>query len=407
MESYAEKLRGRLNDEAFQYRRDAFVAFLKSPVRNYKESPTVKEYVEINDADLETMVNGQIMDTEAGGADASVISLNHELFRTSLPGQVRARKLSYIVSNEPELAAKYIYGFLGKERQEYLINSAWMDGVFLEIPDGYSGPLKLANYTHAGSSLCYRLVVVVGRNCNLDLTDSYFSTGNGSGVQGKTIYIHVGENSRVRYHYLQDKSESVTDLTFVRQFMQRYSEFTFFHINHGSGRVLFVDESQQYGESSAFRVYGVNFSAGRQKMDIRDSSFQVGESTTADIQVRGVVLGSSSTIHRGNIDLEESAIKSSGFYDSKILLLSKDGYANSKPALMIKNANTRSKHGSSISNVDEEQIFYLRSRGIPPAMAKSMVTAGFVGSMLERANDEDFRNKVYEYAKGIEINDLS
>ncbi|MEM0158425.1 MAG: SufD family Fe-S cluster assembly protein [Thermoplasmataceae archaeon] len=407
MESYAEKLRGRLNDEAFEYRRDAFLAFLKAPVRNYKESPTVKEYVEISDADLEAMVNGQVTETDINDTATDVLVLNHELARSNISGQIRIRKLSTVISEDPALASKYVYSFLGKERQEYLINSAWMDGIAIEIPDRFSGSLKISNYAHSSSSFCYKSIIIVGKECNIDLTDLYFSTGEGSGIQGKTIYLYVGENSKVRYHYLQDKGQGVTDITFVRQFMERFSEFTFFHINHGSDRVLFVDESQQKGDLSSFRVFGVNFSDRKQKMDIRDSSFQIGESTTADIQVRGVVLGSSSTVHRGNIDLEDSALKSSGFYDSKILLLSKDGYANSKPALMIKNANTRSKHGSSISDVDEDQIFYLRSRGIPTGMAKSMITAGFVGSMTERSNDEYFRNKVYEYAKGIELNDLS
>ena len=56
METYSETLKTRLNDEAFEYRRDSFLSFLKTPVRNFKESPTVNEYVEVNDRDLERMI---------------------------------------------------------------------------------------------------------------------------------------------------------------------------------------------------------------------------------------------------------------------------------------------------------------------------------------------------------------
>ena len=123
----------------------------------------------------------------------------------------------------------------------------------------------------------------------------------------------------------------------------------------------------------------------------------------ADIQVRGVVTGKSSTIHRGNVDIELESVNSTGFYDSRILLLSKDGYANSKPGLQIKNANTRSKHASAISSVDSEQILYLESRGIGKDDATSLITGGFIGSLIERSKNEKFRASVEKYAEGIRL----
>ena len=65
---------------------------------------------------------------------------------------------------------------------------------------------------------------------------------------------------------------------------------------------------------------------------------------------------------------------------------------------MIKNSNTRSKHGSSISNVDDEQIFYLSSRGIPKNIAKGIITTGFVSSILDSAEDKRFMERVYKLA---------
>ena len=155
------------------------------------------------------------------------------------------------------------------------------------------------------------------------------------------------------------------------------------------------------GEGSSFKTFGVSYSDGDQKFDIRDSSFQTGIASSADIKVRGVVKGKSLTIHRGNIDIEEKSIKSTGFYDSRILLLSKDGYANSKPGLIIRNNNTKSKHASSISSLDRDQVFYLRSRGIPEAVARSMLTEGFLLANLENASSEILIDKVHTYSEEI------
>lgn len=409
MESYPETLKTRLNDAAYEYRRDAFLAFLKSPVRDYKESPTVKEYVEITDNELQEMLHGEIIEsTDAPDfPENSNIKVLNERITVSeeLAKQgIIVTELADAINSHAELVKKYVYPQMGRERIEYLINSAWRNGLFIYVPDGARASFNVHTLTDAGSSYAYKSIVICGKESKVTFKDVHESLGEGNGMQGKNIYFFAGENAKIQYHYLQDKKETVRDITFVRQFLEKYAEFSFFHINHGSSKVLFMDESQQIGDHSDFKVFGVNFSSEDQKMDIRDSSFQEGKESTADIQIRGVVTGKSSTIHRGNIDLEENALNSSGFYDSKILLLSKDGFANSKPALEIKNANTRSKHGSSISNVDEEQIFYLRSRGIEDLVARGMITAGFVGSIIEKANDEDFTRKVYEYAEGLGAN---
>ena len=409
MENYPETLKTILNDEAYEYRRDSFLAFLKSPVRDYKESPTVKDYVEISDKDLEKMIYGEIPDTAGNiifDQDADIKIINDEVTASEqlLKKGVIACDMITAISQHKSLIEKYLIPRHGSERIEHLINSSWRNGLFIYVPENTKLKIKIHNLSDAASSFAYKSAIICGKDSAVELIDIYESTGSGRGIQGKNVYFFLDEYSKVKYHYLQDKLDTVTDITFVKQYQDKFSEFSFFHINHGSSRVLFANESRQFGASSDYRVYGVNFSTGSQKMDIRDSSFQEGIGSSADIQVRGVVTGSSSTIHRGNIDLEEIAIKSSGFYDSKILLLSREGYANSKPGLMIKNNDTRSKHGSSISNVDEEQIFYLRSRGIDLNTATGMVTAGFVGSIIEKANNQEFTKKVYEYAEGLGIN---
>lgn len=406
MESYPDTLKTRLNDSAYEYRRDAFLAFLKSPVRDYKESPTVKDYVEFADSELQEMIYGEVGKSDASpefNESSNIQILNEDIsVSEDLKNQgITVESMAHAIKNHPDLMKSLVYPRLGKERVEFLINSAWRDGLFITIPDNTEVSISVHALSEASASFASKTVIVCGKESKVRFTEIIESIGEGTGIQGQNIYFFADEYAKVEFLYLQDKKDTVRDITFVKQFLEKYASFSFFHINHGSSKVLFVDESQQLGQGSDFRVYGVNFSSENQKMDIRDSSFQVGTESNADIQVRGVVTGKSSTIHRGNIDLEEVSVLSSGFYDSKILLLSKDGFANSKPGLEIKNSNTRSKHGSAISNVDEEQIFYLKSRGIDDLVARGMVTAGFVGSIIERAHDEDFTRKVYQYAESL------
>lgn len=413
MEEYPETLKNRFNDKQYDYRVQAFKEFLKLPIRMHKESPTVKDYVEITDEELERMLFGEITLPEKKETikfppntdilmDNDVLHVNRDLEKKG----VIVTDMRTALSEHEDTIKKLTETNFGDERSEYLINSSWQNGIFIYIPKkAGSVNIKSEVVFDSNASFAFKTVIVLEDDTALNLTDTYTTTGKGNAVHGKNVYFFLGKRSKVQYNYLQDNVDTVTDLTHIKAFEDEFAEFDIYHINHGSNKVLFTNESNQFGRGSSFRVYGVSFSGKKQKMDIRDSSFQIGEETNADIQVRGVVTGGSSTMHRGNVDMEEDSRKSNGFYDSKILLLSKQGYANTKPALMIKNNDTRSKHGSAISNVDEDQIMYLRSRGIPPDEAKKIITAGFVASLIEKAKNDDFTQKVYEYAESLEEHD--
>ena len=407
METYPETLKTRLNDEAFEYRRDSFLSFLKTPARNFKESPTVSEYVEVTDKDLERMLYGEFgHDPRNPGflKEANIKVLNGKLESAeNLPDGVEIMDLVE-AAGDPDMRTRFLdNAHLGDDRMEFLINSAWQRGLFVKVEKNVNASITVHNLSSGSDSFAYKTVVSCGQDSKLNYTEVNENTSQGDAVQGKNIYFFQEEYSKVQFNYVQDKSLAVTDLSFVKSYQSRFTEFQIFHINHGGSRVIFGNESQQSGDSSDYRVYGVSFSDGKQKIDIRDSSFQAGKSSTGDIHVRGVVNGSSSTIHRGNIDLEFEAVNATGFYDSKILLLSKEGYANSKPGLMIKNSNTKSKHGSAISNVGEDEIMYLRSRGIDEKTARSMITEGFVSYVMEKSRSEFMNQRIQKYTEGTNI----
>lgn len=412
MEEYPETLKTRFNDEQYEYRVQAFKEYLKLPPRMHKESPTVKDYVEIKDEELERMLFGEITLPEKHETikfppntdilmDNNTLHVNSDLEKKG----VIVTDMKTAIREHADLMEKYAPEAFGDERTELLINSSWQNGIFMYIPSKVeSADIKSEIVFDATASFAFKTFVIIGDNVHLNLTETYSSTGKGNAVHGKNIYFALGKYSKLQYNYLQDNVNTVTDLTHVKTFEDEYAEAEIYHINHGSSKVLFENSSRQDGKGSSYRVFGVSFTGKDQKMDIRDNSFQVGTETNADIQVRGVVTGRSSTMHRGNIDIEEVSRKSEGFYDSKILLLSKEGFANTKPGLMIKNNDTRSKHGSSISNVDEEQIMYLRARGISEGEAKRIVTEGFVASLIEKARNDLFTERIHEFAESLDEN---
>ncbi|MCL4314342.1 MAG: SufD family Fe-S cluster assembly protein [Candidatus Thermoplasmatota archaeon] len=408
METFADILRDRFGNSAYGFRLESFKNFLRSRPRSYKESPTTKDYVSITDTELE-----KLLEAGSGEAESSFAKTNErEPADVAIyDGKLKEdREISGILITDLNSVAcsmnrgSAIFERYGKGREEHLINAAWENGYYLEIPDFHGNvTLNISNILSGSRSLATKSYIACGAGNTVNITDSYTSLRDNSNTFGRNIYIEVGQNSRVVFNYIQGKEDHSTDITFIRSYLSEGADFRIYHLNYGSSKVLFYNESEMMGDNSTFRTFGVNLSRNDQQMDIMDSSFQTGKSTHANIQVKGAVTDSSITMHRGNIDIEEKSIQSTGFYDSKLLLLSEKAYANSKPALVIKNNNTRSKHGSAISSVDQDEIFYLQSRGIDRKNARTIITEGFLSSYLEQSGSDIMINKVHELAKHIDL----
>lgn len=412
MEQYQQMLKKRFEDaseSAFEYRSSAFREYVRTPPRSYKESPTRKEYVQFTEQDLEQLVSQE--GAKADTTDVTFDELSNVRFLddklTYVSEELKKKgvivmNLSDAIKSLPDIANDYIFSFTGSDREEFLINASWGGGYLIYVPrEQRDVKINVQSLTNSGNSHVSKNIVICSEDSSLDITDSYETYGDGESIDARNIYIFGGKRSTTQYNYSQEKSQGVSDIAFVRSFLDDYSSLDIYHLNRGGSRVLFSNLSYLKGEESSFRVSGVSYSSGEQMMDVRDSSFQTGEGCNVDIKVRGVVRGGSLTIHRGNIDIEEDCVRSTGYYDSKILLLSKDGFANSKPALIIKNSNTKSKHGSTISSLDRDQIMYLASRGIPENLAKSMITEGFLLTLLEKSGNDKLINSLEEYAKEI------
>ena len=400
MEQFSDQLKTRLKDPAYDYRQDCFLEYLKMPKRTHKESPMTKDYVDMPERDLETMATTltNVQSDIRLDSESDVLVLDGRVLNKRKIEGVTIGEMQETIDQIPE----YVWKEKGKDREEFLINASWSSGYFVNVESNVNATVSIdfRNSMHSGSE---KNVIIIGKYSNVKIVETRRNIGEkkGSPTQGKSLYIFLGEGSNFDYNYLQDKELNINDITFIRAFQQEESNFRIFHINHGSGKVLFVNESTQIGNNSDYKVFGATFSNGKQSIDVRDSSFQLGLSTSADIQVRGVVSGQSSTIHRGNVDIELPSVNSTGFYDSKILLLSKEGYANSKPGLVIRNNNTRSKHGSAISNVDKEQILYLQSRGIDEKTSVNLITGGFIESILQKSDNPSFIEQVNIYSKEL------
>lgn len=108
---------------------------------------------------------------------------------------------------------------------------------------------------------------------------------------------------------------------------------------------------------------------------------------TSDMRIKAVVGGNARLLHQGLVLIDKKGENSEGYQQSDILLTSPNAVADSVPKLEINNPDVACSHGSTIGHLDQEQVFYLQSRGLSQKQAEHMVTIGFLSSILAFANE--------------------
>jgi Fe-S cluster assembly protein SufD len=139
-------------------------------------------------------------------------------------------------------------------------------------------------------------------------------------------------------------------------------------------------------------MLGVYFGDGDQHIDHRSIQDHVGSRTSSDLLYKGALKGSSRTVYTGTVIIEQGAHQCDAYQTNRNVLLSETAKAHSVPNLeILTNDPTRCGHAASVGPVDENELFYLQTRGIPPEEAERLIVFGFFQEVLDRVELEEVR----------------
>ena len=141
-------------------------------------------------------------------------------------------------------------------------------------------------------------------------------------------------------------------------------------------------DTRLVGRGAHGDLAAVYFGESEQTLDFRTYQDHVAPDTTSNLLYKGVVAGESRSVYTGLIRVRPDACGTNAFQTNRNLKLSDDAWAESVPNLEIENNDVKCSHASTVSPVDEDQRFYLESRGVPTAEAERLIVAGFLGEVL-------------------------
>ena len=271
----------------------------------------------------------------------------------------------------------------------------WTDGAFIYVPRNtvVDEPIVVTNvHEQAGSALHWRTLVVLEEGAQATVWDQTVSAGDaGEGLVNGVVELVVGANATLRYIGVQDVNEQTWVFGNERATVARDGALEWVTLGFGgrNGKVFLETTLAEPGSSA--RVTGGYATRGRQHLDFDTRQEHAAPDTVSDLAFRGILGDRSSAVWRGMIKVDPGAQQIDAFQECRNLLISKRAHADAIPGLEILANDVRCTHAAAIAQLDPDQLFYLRSRGLPEPVAKRLVIEGFLGALLERFEEGPLR----------------
>jgi Fe-S cluster assembly protein SufD len=307
--------------------------------------------------------------------------------------------LSAAVQSHPELVERHLGSIVDGENPFVARNdAAWQGGAFVYVPRGVhvEAPIIITVVqSQAHTALHWRTLVVLEEGAQAEVWEQFVSSEDDQDAYFSPVTeLAVGQNARLRYVCAQGLSEKAWIFGAQRSVVQRDGALDWIALGFGTGHGRIAMETDLAGRGADAKVTGAYASRGRQHLDYATTQEHSAPNTTSDLAFRGILDGRSSTVWSGMIKVDEGAQQIDAFQESRNLLLTKTAHADAIPGLEILANDVRCTHAAAIAQIDPEQLYYLRSRGLREANAKRLVIEGFLEATVERFEEGPVRRAV-------------
>jgi Fe-S cluster assembly protein SufD len=327
--------------------------------------------------------------------------------RGELAAGVFAGSLAEAVATMPKEISPYLGHLASYEKHAFVaLNTAFFeDGACLWLPKGtvIERPIHLLFLSSAAPgelpiASFPRNLIVAGESSQVRVVETYAS------LQENAVYltcpvteIEAGPNSAVDHYKVQRESHAAFHMATFALRQERSSTLSSHSISLGGGFVRNDVNALLDGEGSDTILNGLYMIGGKQFVDHHMRVEHAKPHCTSHELFKGVLDGQARSVFNGLIHVRHGAQKTDAKQSNRNLLLSKDAVANSNPQLEIFADDVKCTHGSTVGQLDDDAIFYLRSRGIGAEAARSLLTYAFASDIVERIKVEPVRKDLEEF----------
>ena len=267
------------------------------------------------------------------------------------------------------------------------------DGAALHVPAGFDGGLvQLVSIAVGDGDFHPRHSIRLARGARLTVVE--ISAGEGRYLLNTVAEIHVAEGAHLTHIRLQDEAVTAFHVSTTYADVAAGGTYDSFTLNLGARLSRTEVRTQLSGAGAVVHLNAAQILTGSQHADFTTVVGHGAVACNSRQTVKNVLAGRSRGVFQGKIEVARIAQKTDGYQMNQALLLSPYAEIDCKPELEIFADDVKCSHGATVGALDADQMFYLRSRGIPETEARSILVRAFLADALDAVTDDRIRQRL-------------
>ncbi len=237
------------------------------------------------------------------------------------------------------------------------------------------------------------IIVIVEEGANATIVENTTSTADAH-YKSQVVQLYLQPQAKVTYCTLHQENVGTHSFTTKRAEVLKDASVKWFDLAIGKGFTQVQLRSHLRESGAAAEQYQAIVGAESQQCDINSDAFHEKSNTASVMLAKGILSDKSRAMHRGTVRVEKNAINCQGHQRSDMLLLGDEARCNAIPVLEVGNDDVSCSHGTTMGQIDEEQLYYLVSRGLDENIARKMLVIAFLEPILQKISNEKTREEI-------------
>jgi len=322
-----------------------------------------------------------------------------------LPEGVIIGSLAEAFRKYPELIEKHYGRYADAGKDLFLaMNTAFArDGLFIYVPDNVilENPVQMISIINHNENLLIqnRNLVILGKNSRMTLVMCDDSTNQQASFSNSATEIFLDEGAQFEHYKLQNLNNSSTLLNSTWFHQEADSRLNTFAITLNGGLIRNYSNVKLNGSGADAHVNGLYLVDKKQHVDNRIFVDHAVPDCTSSELFKGILDDEATAVFNGHVLVRKDAQRTNAYQQNRNILLTDKATVNTRPFLEIYADDVKCSHGATVGQLDNEALFYLKSRGICMASARLLLIYAFAAEVIGKMSLEPLMNRVDEMVK--------
>lgn len=255
-------------------------------------------------------------------------------------------------------------------------------------------PIELGFEATDGTAAFPHVIITAGHGSKATIVESY--GGDAAGFTNAAVQIFVEENANLTHYRVQKESAEAFHVGITEVSVDAGAKYDSTNINLGGALSRHDIDVKFMAEGGEAFVDGLYMLAGSQHHDTHSVIDHLVPNCRSHQTYKGVLNDRSRGVFNGKVFVRENARGTDAQQSNKNLLLSNDARVDTKPQLEIFNDDVKCSHGATVGQLEEEELFYLLTRGLPEPLARNLLTYGFAEEVINKIGIESIKRELDE-----------